>query len=390
MEKREDLQDFSLLGGPLYRLGCRLGLVRDRTNTTALGLVLGTALWIVLFALVLVEGLGHVFFSIEGIGAHVRLLVTIPLLFLCETLIDPRFAAFVHDIVRSRVVPAAVCPALQFEIARIVRWKDSWLPEALLLVAAAAVAFGMRNQSFVDLLSGLTGGSNPGLVSETTWSSRWYWAVCATLLDFLFLRWLWRLALWSFFLSRVSKLELRLVPIHPDRAGGLGFLELVHTEFTPLVLAMSAALSASLAKDIASARLTFDAMYPGIVFMLLVDAVLFLGPLFIFSHKLWACRVKGVGDYSALSGRYVNEFERKWVGEDRAPGEPLLGSADIQSLADLSNSVSIVRDMRLVPVSPRMLTYLAIAALLPLLPLALFKYPITELLTKFVARVSGG
>jgi len=390
MKKREDLRDFSLLGGPLYRLGCRLGLVRDGTNTIALGLVLGVALWIVLFALVLVEGLGHVFFSIEGIGAHVRLLVAIPLLFVCEAFIDPQFAAFVHGIMRSRVVPATVCPALQFQIARIVRWKDSWVPEALLLLAAVVLALGMRNQSFLDFLSGLTGGSNPNVVSETTWSSRWYWAVCMTLFDFLFLRWLWRLALWCSLLWRVSRLELRLVPIHPDRAGGLGFLELVHTEFTPLVLAISAVQSASLAKNIASGRMTFDAMYPEIAFMLLVDAALFLGPLLIFSRKLWACRVKGMSDYSAFSERYVNEFDRKWLGADPAPADPLLGSADIQSLADLSNSVSVVRDMRLVPVSPRMLTYLAVAALLPLLPLALFKYPIAELLAKFFESMSGG
>jgi hypothetical protein len=187
----------------------------------------------------------------------------------------------------------------------------------------------------------------------------------------------------------VSRLDLRLVPTHPDRAGGLGYLELVHTEFIPLVLAISAAQSASLAHDIASGRLTFDSIYPGVAFVLLTDAVLFLGPLFIFSRKLWVCRVKGLSDYGAFAERYVNEFDRKWLGADPAPGEPLLGTSDIQSLADLSNSVSIVRDMRLVPISPGILTYLAVAALLPLLPLVLFKYPLSDLLAKFFDRLSG-
>ena len=92
---------------------------------------------------------------------------------------------------------------------------------------------------------------------------------------------------------------------------------------------------------------------------------------------------------SAFAERYVNEFDRKWLGTDPAPGEPLLGTADIQAMADLSTSVSIVRDMRLVPVSPSMLMYLAAAALLPLLPLVLFKYPIADLLAKFFGRLSG-
>jgi hypothetical protein len=203
------------------------------------------------------------------------------------------------------------------------------------------------------------------------------------------LRWIWRLALWCFFLWRVSRLELRLVPTHPDRAGGLGFLELVHTEFAPLVLAISATQSASLAQDIASGRIAYDAIYPGVAFVLLVDAVLFVGPLYVFFLTLWRCKVKGMSDYSAFAERYVNEFDRKWLGADPAPGEPLLGTADIQSLADLNNSVSIVREMRLVPVSSSILIYLAVAALLPLLPLVLFKYPIADLLEKFVERLSG-
>jgi hypothetical protein len=389
MEKREGFEDFSLLGGPLHRLGCRLGLVRDGTNTTAFGLVLGAFLWIVLLALALVEGLGHVLFSIGAISAHVRLLVAIPLLFVCEAYIDPRFTAFVCGIVRSQVVPATARPALESEIARIARWRDAWLPEAFFLLAAVLLTLTTRNMSFIAYLSGLTGGSAPSAVGETTWASRWYWMVCMTLFRFLLLRWLWRLALWCFFLWRVSRLELRLVPTHPDRAGGLGFLELVHTEFTPLVLAISAVHSASLAPDIASGRMTFDAIYPGVAFILIVDAVLFLGPLHIFSRKLWSCKVKGLNDYSAFAERYVNEFDRKWLGPDPVLGEPLLGTADIQSLADLSNSVSIVRDMRLVPISPSMLMYLAIAALLPLLPLVLFKYPLADLLAKFFDRISG-
>jgi hypothetical protein len=210
-----------------------------------------------------------------------------------------------------------------------------------------------------------------------------------TVFRFLLLRWLWRLALWSFFLWRVSRLELRLVPIHPDRAGGLGFLQLVHTEFIPLVLAISAAQSASLAQDIASGRMTFDSIYSFIAIILVVDAALFLGPLLIFSRKLWKCQVKGLTDYGTFAERYVNAFDRKWLGEDAAPGEPVLGTADIQSLADLNNSVGIVRDMRLVPVSPSMLMYLAVAALLPMLPLLLLKYPIADLLAKFFNGLSG-
>jgi len=389
MDKRDGVADFSLLGGPLYRLGRRLGLVGDGTNTIPLGLVLGLISWSVLVVLALVEGFGHLLFSIEAIGGHVRLLVAIPLLFICETSIDPRCAAFVRGIVRSQVVPEAARPALDSEVERIARWKDAWLPEALILLAAVLFGLSMPYANVFSHLSGQSGGSISHASLETAWTSHWYWIVCMTLFRFLMFRSLWRLALWCFFLWRVSRLELRLVPTHPDRAGGLGYLEVVHTEFMTMVAAISAVQAASLAQDIAAGRLTFDATYAGVAIVLLADAVLFIGPLCVFYRKLWKCRVDGLNSYGTLAERYVYEFDRKWVGTGAAEGEPLLGTPDIQSLADLGSSVGAVRDMRLVPVSKTLLVQLGGAALVPLLPLVLFKYPLAALLAKFFERLSG-
>jgi hypothetical protein len=239
-------------------------------------------------------------------------------------------------------------------------------------------------------LSGTTAAYDPSrFATGVTLAGRWYWIVCLPFFRFLILRWIWRLGLWSYFLWRVARLELHLVPTHPDGAAGLGYLEIVHTHFVPLVLGLSAVQAASFAEEISSGRVTFEAIYPALALVLIVDAALLLGPLFIFAPKLWACRVKGLSDYMEFAARYVNGFDRKWLGEDEPRGEPLLGTPDLQSLADLSNSVSVVRNMRWVPVSPRMLTDLAIAALVPMLPLLLLKYPVAELAQMFFARLSG-
>lgn len=389
MERRRGAEEFSLLGGPLHRLGCRLGLVRNGTNTVALGLALGVFPWVVLLALVLTENLGSAFFSIGLISSHVRLLVAIPLLFVCESFVDPRFAAFVRLIVQSQIVPANMRPALDVEIARIVRWRDSWLPEAVFLVAAVLLALSMRSSSFVNYLSGTAGWGNPGGVSAVSWASQWGRLVCIPLFYFLWLRWYWRLGLWCFLLWRVSRLQLRLVATHPDGAGGLGFLELVHSEFAPMVMAISATLSASLAQDIALGRTTFDAIVPVVALILCVDVVLFLGPLLVFSRKLWNCKVQGLSDYSRFAERYVSEFESKWLGNDSATAEGLLGTSDIQALADLNSSVGILRNMRIAPISAGIVVRLAAAALLPLLPLVLFKHPLGELLRTIFGRMSG-
>ena len=96
-----------------------------------------------------------------------------------------------------------------------------------------------------------------------------------------------------------------------------------------------------------------------------------------------------MGDYGAFAARYVNDFEKKWLNATNVPAEPLLGTADLQSLADLSNSVAVVRNMRTVPVSTRLSIAVMVAALLPMAPLFLFKYQIADLFQRLIAKLAG-
>jgi hypothetical protein len=156
-----------------------------------------------------------------------------------------------------------------------------------------------------------------------------------------------------------------------------------------LILALSASQAASFAEDISRGAMSFESIYPALALILVIDAVLFLGPLFIFMPKLWACQMKGRIDYAVLAESYVTGFDRKWVRGNNPTDEPLLGSPDIQSLADLANSFSIIRNMRVAPIGNRLLRSLGIAAVAPMVPLLLLKYPIGELIQKFFANLTG-
>jgi hypothetical protein len=378
------LQQFSLLGGPLYRLGCRFGLVRG-TNTVKLGLVLGIVPWLVLLALVLIDGLGHQFFTIKVIAADVRLLVLIPLLFICESALDPRMASFVNWTLRARAVATHSRPALEAEIVQIGRWKDSWLLE-LFCLAAALLAQPLVEKTGAIGIS-MTLDPTHAIASHSL-SAWWWWNVCLVLVRFLLLRWFVRLGLWAYFLWRVSRLELNLLPEHPDGAGGLGALETVHRHFLPMILAFSAVIASSFAEEITLNTKTFGQMALVLFLMLGIVMVVFLGPVLVFAPKLRAARLKGNRDFMAFAARYVKEFEQKWLG-NASPKEPLVGTADIQSLADLANSARTVRDMRTVPVSARIVTLYAMGVVLPFLPLLLLKYPIAELAGMLLKRLSG-
>ena len=388
MKEDAKIPEFSLFGGPLHKFGIWLGLVREGTNTVRLGLALGLLAWGVLVVLALLQGVGHKVFSLGGIGAHVRLLVAIPLFFMCETSVAPRMAEFVRNILGSGLVPETEMPALGSDIRRAGRMKDSWLAEVLfLLLAFAFPLFG----SVANMPGGT--GSWKSILGQAggnlTLANGWYLMFCLPLFRFLILRWLWHLGLWWHFLWRVKKLKLRLVPTHSDGAAGLGYLEVVQEHFIPFVLAISAVLSAAFAEGIFAGTMAFETLYSLIPMVLLLVAVLVIGPLLMFSRKLWVCRSTGLDEYMAMASRYVHAFDGKWLRDESASGESQLGTADMQSLADLTNSVNVVRNMRLVPASRRLMIELAACVILPMLPLVLLKYPVDQIAARLFKALTG-
>jgi hypothetical protein len=388
MKANEEILEFSLFGGPLQRLGRRLGLVREGTNTVRLGLALGFFSWAVLIVLGLFQGSSDRIFSSSNIGGHVRLLVAIPLFFLCETLVAPRIQEFIRNIVHSGVVPESEVPALTSAIRRISRLKDPWVAEIIFLLLAITMP---AIETFINLpgksaeLAPIVSKAGAGFFGAPAW----YVGFCMPLFRFLMFRWLWHLGLWWYFLRRLEKLKLHLIPTHSDGAGGLGYLEVVQEHFMPLVLAISAVVSSFFAEDIISKTMAFSDLASMTLVLLFVVALLFIGPLFIFARKLWICRITGMNEYMVMAAAYVDAFDRKWIRDEKATGESQLGTADMQSLADLTNSVNVVRKTRLIPVSQRLLVEFAICVFLPLVPLLFIKYRGNELAIQLFEIISG-
>ena len=120
-----------------------------------------------------------------------------------------------------------------------------------------------------------------------------------------------------------------------------------------------------------------------------VGALVFvvLCPLMVFGGQLSRAKRVGLGEYGVLAQRYVREFDAKWIRGDRDPDEPLVGSADVQSLADLANSFDVIRTMRFVPFSKETVFQLGVITLAPLLPLTLTMISFEELLKRLLGAV---
>ena len=201
------------------------------------------------------------------------------------------------------------------------------------------------------------------------------------------MRWYFRIFIWTRFLWQVSRIQLKLVPTHPDRVGGLGFLGNIVYAFAPLLFAHGVLLAGMIADRIFFVGATLQQFTLEIAGGVGTLVFIVLCPLMVFAGQLSRARRAGLSDYGMLAQRYVKDFDTKWVRGGRDPNEPLMGSADIQSLADLANSFEVVRTMRFVPFTKETVFQLGVVTLVPLTPLLLTMISLEELLKRLLSAV---
>jgi hypothetical protein len=100
--------------------------------------------------------------------------------------------------------------------------------------------------------------------------------------------------------------------------------------------------------------------------------------LTVFAPDLAKTKREGLRNFGRLASRYSGSFEGKWFQADPAGADDLLGTGDIQSLADLGNSFSVVQEMRFVPFGWRDVTRLAAITATPFLPLLLTVFSLED------------
>jgi len=221
----------------------------------------------------------------------------------------------------------------------------------------------------------------PGSRWNLTPAGYWYVFVSLPLFQFILLRWYVRILIWFRFLWQVNRIELNLLPTHPDRCAGLSFLGKSSYAFGPILFAQGAILAGVVAGRVlygGESLQSFRLQIGGFIVFFVAATV---APLLMFSIRMARTRRKGLADYGLLAQRYVESFDQKWVRESLRSAE-LLGTGDIQSLADLGNSYQVIREMRIVPFGLQDISRLAIATAAPLSPLLLTIFSFEELMIR--------
>jgi hypothetical protein len=375
--------EFSLvLGGPLFQLLRRTRLSGDGLELLLRRvIILSAATWVPLLFLTSVSGQavgGSVAIPfIEDVEVHVRLLVALPLLIAAELIVHRRLLPAVQQFVQRRIVRAEDLPAFQQAVDVTLRLRNSvWIEIGLIAAVYSVGIWVWRSQVALEAASWYAVPDGGGM--RLTPAGYWFVFVSVPVFQFVLLRWYFRFLLWFLFLFRVSRLALKLVPTHADRTGGLGFLGGSVTAFAPVLMAQGAMLAGLIASQIFHAGRSLPEFKVEIVAFIAFFIVITLIPLTVFAPDLAKTKREGLRNFGRLASRYSGSFEGKWFQAGPADEDELLGTGDIQSLADLGNSFSVVQEMRFVPFGWRDVTRLAAITATPFLPLLLTVFSLED------------
>jgi hypothetical protein len=377
-------EDFSLvLGGPLFQLLRKAHLEGDAQDLLHRRIIASVVLtWFPLLILSIFSGVlgavGRVSFF-RDIEVHARFLVALPTLIAAELLVHSRIRAAVHRFIEWRIVLPEQRPVFQKAIESALKIRNSVFVELAMIAAVYSVGLLVWNSR--TELGLVTWYALPGSRWNLTPAGYWYVFVSLPIFQFLLLRWYIRLFIWFRFLWQVNRIELNLVPTHPDRCGGLSFLGKSSYAFAPILFAQGAILAGVVADRVLYRGETLQSFKFQIAGFIVFFVVVVLAPLLMFSLRMAQARRKGLADYGLLAQRYVESFDQKWVRET-LPSTELLGTGDIQSLADLGNSYQVIREMSMIPFGLQDISRLAIATAAPLSPLLLTVFSFEELMIR--------
>ena len=364
--------DFSLvLGGPLFQFLRKAHLEGDHLELLYRRVIFIPAIaWLPLFILAFLSpwsGSSSRVSFFQDVEVHARFLVALPVLIAAELIVHLRIRPAVRRFVERRIVLPQDMPRFHAAVESAVKLRNSIPLEVGLLAIVYTVGLWVWNSRVGPTVA--TWYAMPGGRWNLTPAGYWYVFVSIPLLQFILLRWYLRFFVWYRFLWQVSRIDLNLIPTHPDRAAGLAFLGASAYAFGPILFAQGAMLAGVIASRVlygGENLLSFKLQAAGVVaFFVFV----ILGPLLMFTPQLERAKRKGLADYGLLAQRYVENFQQKWVKQEPIASEELLGTGDVQSLADLGNSFALVRDVRAVPFGLQDITRLAAATAAPLIPL---------------------
>lgn len=372
-------------GDLLFRLHRRIGLipaeglgVGRRAVFYALVAWLPIAVWALIEGRALPGKTAEPLF--EHFGIHARCLIAIPLFILAEATANSIGTQLVRNFLAYGLITEADRPRLRQILEGIARLRDGVLPWAIVAgVIGAWLIAGPGAREVHALIWATDGGEHP-----TPFGAWWFLYVSRAIFLALLLGWLWRIALWTVALARIARLDLALVPTHPDRVFGLGFLARTPAAFMPYLLGISVVLASAWAHDVVYHGVDVHTLAVPAAVLAVVVTLVMLAPLLAFQPALARAKRRALADYGALVARHGRLVRERWI-EGRDPQDAgLLEAPEIGPVADTIALYEAVERARTVPIGKRTLVEILVPLAVPMIAVAALQVPIGDMLLKLL------
>jgi hypothetical protein len=273
-------------------------------------------------------------------------------------------------------------PRFRAALIHIARLRDASLPWIAILgivLAVATISGILQDSHEIDWAA-----EGAGATRRMGFGAWWFLCVSRPIYLTLLLAWLWRALLLAMLFRRIARLDLSLVPTHPDGAGGLAFLERLPTAFAPVVLAISSVLAAAWAHGVVYHQVAAQSLRVQMVVFVVLVLLIFLSPLLVFAGVLRRAKRQALLDYGALVGEHGRLVRERWVEQRPVTEDAVLNAPELGPVADTVTLYATVKSMRTVPLGKVSVAPLVLAAAIPMIVVLAIEVPVTEILRTLV------
>jgi hypothetical protein len=308
-------------------------------------------------------------------GVHVRCLVAIPLLILAEGMALRIVRVIVSQFLENGLIIDSQRDRFIQIVKDITQLRDKAFPWVIVFALTLLWLIGVPDSLHAHELSWATFDSGLGF------GGWWFLYIVRPIFTILLLGWLWRIGLLFMLFYRISKLDLALVPAHPDRMGGLGFLEKLPKAFVLVTLAMSAVLASRWIHDSLYHHIALDTLKLPLLSFAILWGLIVLAPLYVFSAKMISTRKKAMRQYSALLAEHGRLIHRKWILGQKVGEQEILDSPELGPSADIETIYAAVKNMRKFPIGKSCIMPILVPIVLPMVIVASTQIPFMKILT---------
>jgi hypothetical protein len=360
--------------------GRLLDLFRDATSPMLMRATTAVAVaWVPLAIFSAFHGDGALLSFLTDYATLSRFLIVIPVLILGEKPLHARYALVAHHF-ETTLVADAEHSRYQSQWRSHEDLKDSIVTRVILLLTSFALAAWLSEYlrpEGSEFLSWWRGG---GGFRSFSFAGTWAMFVSYPILVYLTLLWIWRQFIWARFLRSTTQLNLRLIAVHPDHVGGLGFLEASLLAQLPFSFCLGVGLAGAIANRVfheGQQVIAYRFLAPILIAAALLIAI---APYFLFTPTLMQMRRRGMLKYGALAHAVGEQFEQKWLDRDDSLTEEVLATSDFASAHNLYGVVALIDEIRVVPVASINVYLFVLAALIPCIPVAIAAIPFSVLM----------